>query len=92
MRADNHEARSAVDKFKKGDEVWWFVVKHQHNVSNNLWPDSLDLVHDIVEEDSDGPYVKCSFGFRPDESIWGKSRQEAWDRLKTHVEQWGKLE
>jgi len=81
-----------MDQFKKGDEMWWFVVNYRDSASKNLLPDSIDLVHDLVTEDSSGPFIKGDFGFKPHESIWGKSRQEAWDRLKAHIEKWGKLD
>lgn len=81
-------------KFKKGDEIWWFQCKSRNNdyyMRSNLPPDTLELVHDVIT-DIQGDTLICWHGSHNVAEIWGKSRFEAWNRLKNEIEKWGALD
>lgn len=80
--------------FKPGDEVWWFQTEIPVNnfyMKKMLKPDSIKLVHDIVKKIT-GDILICEFSSHFVEDIWGKSRLDAWTRLKKELEKWGKLD
>jgi hypothetical protein len=83
--------------FKVGDEIWWFKIRTNASsgfslgYSNHLTPDQIELVHDVVTDVQDGTLI-CWHGSHSPKDIWGKSRQEAWARLKTETEKWGPVE
>ena len=72
--------------FKVGDEVWWFKVGRQcsYVYTRDLVPDSIELVHDIITC-IDGDSLVCWHSTKDRADIWGKTRQEAWDRLKHSI-------
>lgn len=84
-------------KFKVGDEVWWFKVRANGNSAygmgycNNIDPDTIELVHDVVTDIQDESLI-CWHGTHRAKEIWGKTRQEAWSRLKKEIEKWGAVE
>jgi hypothetical protein len=80
--------------YKIGDQVWWFqtrapMVSFASNYS--LRPDSLELVHDVITDIQDGRLI-CWHGTHCPLEVWGKSRKEAWNRLKSKLEKWGQLD
>jgi hypothetical protein len=79
--------------YKVGDEVWWFKVKFENYLEYlvNIKVDNIQLVHDIVTKVSDDEITCFHVRLNPS-NIWGKSRQEAWNKLKETLEVWGKLE
>lgn len=76
--------------FKVGDEVWWFQGSLE-TYTGHIAPDELDLIHDVVKNIKNGR-IYCFHGSHDPKAIWGKSRKEAWKRLKSRVEEWGELE
>lgn len=82
--------------YKIGDEIWWFQVNQKdHGLSYGyqkaLNPGEIDLIHDQIREiDKDGILICWHCAKRPDE-VWGKTRQEAWDKLKGFLSTWGEL-
>jgi hypothetical protein len=79
--------------FKVGDTVWWFQVRNSRELftyNRLLLPDSIELVHDEVTCIADGMLI-CWHGTHDPLDIWGKTRQQAWDRLKSSIEKWGDL-
>lgn len=83
--------------FKVGDEVWWFKVRatdyssFSMGYSNIIPPDSLELVHDVITDIKDETLI-CWHGTHYPKEIWGKTRKEAWSRLKKEIGRWGELE
>lgn len=83
--------------YKVGDEIWWFQINQGKDNGLNygyhkaLNPGELDLIHDQVREISDNVLICWHCAKRKDE-VWGKTRQEAWDRLKSEISKWGELE
>lgn len=82
--------------FKVGDEAWWFKVKTKSvgfgmGYHSHLTPDELELVHDVVTDIQDDVLI-CWHGSHSPKDIWGKTRKEAWARLKSSIEKWGPLE
>lgn len=83
--------------FKVGDEIWWFQINQKdHGLSYGfhkaLLPGELDLIHDQIREiDKDGILI-CWHCAKKTHEVWGKTRQEAWDKLKDFLSKWGELE
>lgn len=78
------------NEFKVGDEVWWFQ-RNDERIGSYLWPGTIDLIHDYIKEIKDKEII-CWHGRLSANQIWGKSRFEAWTRLKDELEKWGKLD
>ncbi len=73
-----------MEMFKKGDEVWWFQGKSTFgnaDISKLIHPGTIELVHDIITDISEDGSLICWYATRKAEHIWGKSREEAWERL-----------
>ena len=80
--------------FKKGDEIWWFQSKKRADnylMCFHITPDTIELVHDVVTDIQDNILI-CWHGSHNVAEVWGKSRQEAWNRLKNELTKWGELE
>lgn len=81
--------------FKVGNEIWWFKNKYffdaGYHFSSNIKPDGIELVHDVITE-INGDILTTWHGLHRKEDVWGNTRQDAWDRLKSSIEYWGKLE
>lgn len=79
--------------FKIGDEIWWFQAKERMSMYqlSRILPDTIELVHDVITDIKDDTLI-CWHGTHHPDSIWGKSRKEAWARLKTNIEKWGPVE
>lgn len=56
-----------------------------------LRPGEIELVHDTIKEIKDG-WLICWHAQKQPQDIWGKTRKEAWERLKADLEKWGSLE
>ena len=85
--------------FKVGDEVWWFKVNTPNPSSYgyhlNLSPGEIELVHDQIKEikeDDENVLLVCWHCHKRSNDVWGKTRQEAWNKLKENMEQWGALD
>lgn len=78
-----------IEDFKIGDEIWWFK---SHDIVSRLCRSKVWLVNDIITKINDS-YVETFHTRVVDANeIWGRTRQEAWNNLKSEIEQWGKLE
>jgi hypothetical protein len=79
--------------FKIGDQIWWFQAKERLSMYqlSKISPDTITLVHDVVTDIVEDLLV-CWHGTHNPKEIWGKSRKEAWDRLKNELEKWGSLD
>lgn len=82
--------------YKIGDEIWWFQINQKDNGLNYgyhkaLIPGEIDLIHDQIREISDDVLVCWHCAKRKNE-VWGRTRQEAWDKLKSEISKWGELE
>lgn len=83
--------------FKVGDEVWWFTLKkhtdpsHLYGMSTTVSPGDIELVHDQIKEIKDD-YLQCWHCCKKKSEIWGKTRFEAWSKLKDELEKWGALD
>lgn len=85
--------------FKVGDEVWRFQSSQsrdsyrceKYRFIRNLCPGQIELVHDIVLSIEDDLLI-CQYETYGRNEVWGKSREEAFAKLKENLEQWGKLE
>ena len=80
--------------FKVSDEIWWFQCKNRITDgygSRNIMPETIELVHDVVTDIREDILI-CWHGTHKREEIWGKSRFEAWERLKNEIEKWGALD
>jgi hypothetical protein len=81
------------DDYKIGDEVWWFKASAIGNhTAWGLVPGKVELVHDVITQIIDDDTIVCHFGIHKKNDIWGKTRPEAFSRLKEDLEKWGKLE
>ena len=89
-------------EFKVGDEVWWFQSKTNQLTyfdKKKIIPGSIELVHDIItaielktpKNGLDDDLLICWCNTHKAGDIWGRTRQEAWDKLKKEIEMWGKL-
>ncbi len=83
-------------EFQVGDEVWWFKTKTKmegltYGFSLNIPVNAIELVHDQIKE-IDGDTLTCWHSTKRIEDIWGKTRFEAWSRLKEELEKWGALD
>ena len=81
-------------KFSVGDEIWWFQSKSRISelyMRSNIAPDTIELVHDVITDIQDKTLI-CWHGSHLASEVWGKTRQEAWDRLKREIEKWGSVE
>ncbi len=82
-------------ELKIGDEIWWFQCKSRtsdfYYMRSSIPPDTLELVHDVVTDIKDNTII-CWHGTHKPEEIWGKTRQEAWSRLKNEIEKWGAID
>lgn len=78
--------------YEIGDEVWWFKINDTQGVMYHLAlaPGQIELVHDTIKEFKEGRLV-CWHTTKSPSEVWGKTRQEAWDRLKSELEKWGSL-
>lgn len=58
----------------------------------SIKPKELDLIHDQIREiNNDGVLICWHCAKTPDE-IWGRTRQEAFERLKIELNKWGELQ
>ncbi|HEV7424654.1 MAG TPA: hypothetical protein VGO21_05740, partial [Candidatus Paceibacterota bacterium] len=56
-------------------------------------PDSIELVHDIIKDKPTDDGFICGFYTRVQASnVWGRTREEAFKRLKDALEKWGSFE
>lgn len=81
----------AIFDYKVGDEIWWFKYDSHELYTTNLMPGKIELVHDVIKEIKDG-HLYCWHSSKKPHEVWGKSRKEAWAKLKSHIEKWGSLE
>ncbi len=83
--------------FKVGDEIWWFKVRAWGSsafgmgYTNTIDPGAIELVHDVIT-DIEGETLICWHGTHRAKEVWGKTRKDAWARLKTEIEKWGAVE
>lgn len=93
----NQKQKTTLSTFKVGDEVWWFKVRSSGSsafgmgYTNHIDPDTIELVHDVITDIQDETFI-CWHGTHRAKDIWGKSRKEAWSRLKKEIEKWGAVE
>lgn len=79
-----------IEDFKIGETVWWFNSINTL-YSHGIKPCDIDLVHDIIKEIKNNELI-CFHKNIPLEMVWGKTRKEAWNRLKQHIEKWGNVD
>lgn len=82
--------------FKVGDEIWWFKTKTKtegltYGFSLNIPTGGIELVHDQIKE-IQGDMLQCWHCCRTKDEVWGKTRFEAWNKLKDELEKWGALD
>lgn len=77
------------NNFEIGDQVWWF--RGNQMGSRKIILGTVELVHDVITDIQDG-LLMCWHSTLLPQNIWGKTRQEAWDRLKQDIEKWGPLD
>ena len=93
----NTKEKTTSLTFKIGDEIWWFKVRSKNHSSfglgynSQLSPDEIELVHDVITDIQDDTLI-CWHGSHHPRDVWGKSRSEAWSRLKKEIEKWGSVE
>lgn len=82
-----------IADFKIGDEIWWFQATNSNKFchTNKITADGIELVHDIVHQIRNN-LLFSYFGIYEPQYIWGKTREEAWLRLKSNIENWGKFD
>ena len=70
-----------ASRFKPGSEVWWFQITEKGLHGQKVPRDCLELVHDVVTKVENG-IIYCLYGPLLEKNILGKTRDEAWNRLK----------
>ena len=89
--------KTTSTQFKIGDEIWWFKLRTNASsgfsmgYSTSLPPDAIELVHDVITDIKEDALI-CWHGTHYEKDVWGKSRKEAWARLKNEIAKWGVLE
>lgn len=77
--------------FKVGDEIWWFRDAFSQSCAAMIYPGDIELVHDTIKEIKAHNLIFWHCTLQANH-VWGKTRKEAWARLKSDIEKWGSLD
>ena len=88
-----------MNDYKIGDEFWWFQINLPSDINKlcarslSISAGDIELVHDVVKTNlhETDDFIEGFFGLRHIDDIWGKTREEAFQKLKEHFEKWGKF-
>lgn len=80
-----------IKDLKVGDEIWYFQTKEGNSFNRAVKPGEIQLVSDIIVEIVEDYFIFFHGHLRKDK-VWGKTRMDAWCRLKEDIGQWGSIE